>query len=98
MSLLDRVRLAATRYDNLRTRWEPDPRGEGTVLICVGCGRMLHEHASDCVFTLMPKIVAALEAGERVVFRASHPETDRPGQRGYVNELKALATVLKDTA
>lgn len=40
------------------------PQG-GNVLKCAHCRQGLHEHAPDCPVLQMPKIVAALEAGEK---------------------------------
>jgi hypothetical protein len=81
VSLLDDVRIAATRYDNLRTRWVLGPNGEGALLVCVGCGQPLNDHDPDCLFVLLPKIVAALEAAQDVVqqsvFHLQHTDDDQ---------------------
>lgn len=67
MSLLESVQAASARYDDVRTRWETAASGEGTILTCSACRRPLHDHAEGCIFTLLPKIVAAIEAAERLI-------------------------------
>lgn len=58
-------------------------------------GSEISGHFDGCPMLIMPSIVAALEAAEAVVFRAYHPDTDRPNRRGYTAELRALAAALK---
>jgi hypothetical protein len=58
-------------------------------------GRSHADGDPRCACTLLPSVVAALEAAERVVARARRPDTDQPGRRGYVAELRALAAALK---
>lgn len=86
-------RLASERPARGGTQTQRHRRGRCYYCLGDGYGQ---PHESDCPWLSVPKIIAALSAAERVVDRAFRPDTDVPGRRGYVDELKALRAALKD--
>lgn len=97
MSLLDDARRLVN--GPCPTYWDVEMVGtvgrlgpdQGTVLKCAHCRQKLHEHAPDCPWLSMPKIIAALEAAEQFV-----DAFDRPLDKSTVNKrFAAFANALE---